>query len=340
MEDINFDDFVVYDKYDNKKSNLYEVNIKNDDIIELEDALSISSYPESNLNSTNQFLIDNYAINDITKIFLKSVNGDNIFVIEYGLNIEFNGKKYIVYILVYLPISFPNSPPEFYLKKNVNFGVNKFYKGKIDSEDLRIYLSHFCEYDPKKINIGEIIDNLYMYFIQEFPVYKSHSNIFINNTEKCVLDKSKVKRVIIPKKLKNKSFIDFNMNKLNINEEKKPSIDNKEEVNKLYKKIDKLNEKIEDLTEKLKRFPFILEENEKIMSVIFTSTDQKLHYSMVCKNTDTIHDLEKDLYKEFPDYSDVENIFLCKGKLINKFQSFECNKIKNGDIIILNVRDD
>ena len=334
------DNFVIYDEYDNKKSNLYESNIKNDDFIELEDALSISSYPDSNLNLINQFLIDNYSNNDIAKIFLKSIDGDNIFVIEYALNVELNVRKYIVYILVYLPISFPNSPPEFYIKRNANLGINKCYRGKIDSQDFRIYLSHFCKYDPKRINIGEIIDNLLINFTQEFPVYKSRSNTYINNSEKCYLDQSKLKRVIISNKLKNKSFNIFNINRLNINEEKKPSIDNKEEVNKLYKKIDKLNEKIEDLTEKLKRFPFILEENEKIMSVIFTSTDQKILYSMVCKNTNTIHDLEKELYKEFPDYSDAENIFLCKGQLINKFQSFESNKIKNGDIIVLNIRND
>ena len=104
--------------------------------------------------------------------------------------------------------------------------------------------------------------------------------------------------------------------------------------------IIQLYKKIENLNEKLKRAPYILEENEKLISVIFTSTDQKAHYSMICKNTDTIHDLEKDLYKEYPNFSMSENYFLCKGKVINKFQSFESYKIKNGDIIILNPRND
>ena len=105
-------------------------------------------------------------------------------------------------------------------------------------------------------------------------------------------------------------------------------------------KIIQLYNKIEDLNEKLKRAPYILEKNEKLISVIFTSTDQTAHYSMICKNTDTIHDLEKDLYKEYPDFSMSDNYFLCKGKVINKFQTFESNKIKNGDIIILNQRID
>ena len=93
---------------------------------------------------------------------------------------------------------------------------------------------------------------------------------------------------------------------------------------------------IYDLNEKLKRYPFILEENEKLMSIIFTSVDQTLNYSLVCKNTDTINKLEAELYKEFPKFSESENYFICKGNIINKFKTFESNKIKNGDLIILN----
>ena len=61
---------------------------------------------------------------------------------------------------------------------------------------------------------------------------------------------------------------------------------------------------------------------------------------MICKNTDTIHDLEKELYKEYPNYSTSDNFFLSKGKIINRFQSFESNGIKNGDVILLNQKSD
>ena len=105
-------------------------------------------------------------------------------------------------------------------------------------------------------------------------------------------------------------------------------------------KIIQLYNKIEDLNEKLKRAPYILEENEKLISVIFTSIDESLYYSMICKNTDTIQDLEKDLYKEYPDFSLNENYFVCKGKVVNKFETFKNHKIKNGDIIILNQKID
>ena len=101
----------------------------------------------------------------------------------------------------------------------------------------------------------------------------------------------------------------------------------------LYKKIDNLNEA-------LKRYPVVLEENEKLISIIFASSDQTMHYSMICKNTDTISDLEKKLYNEFPNFIDSDNMFFCKGTILNKYKSFENYKIKNGDIIIVNKRDD
>ena len=98
---------------------------------------------------------------------------------------------------------------------------------------------------------------------------------------------------------------------------------------------------INDLNEKLKRFPFILEKNEKLMPVIFSSMNQKINYSIVCKNTDNIHNLEGILYKEYPNLFERQNYFyLCKGKLINKFQTLESNQIKNGDTIILSSNDD
>ena len=108
---------------------------------------------------------------------------------------------------------------------------------------------------------------------------------------------------------------------------------------KLINLLSQREEQINELKQKIKRYPFVLEKNERLMSIIFYSVDQKVHYPMICKNTDTIHKLEEKLYEEYPNLSERENYFLCKGGLINKFQSFEKMKIKNGDIIILNQND-
>ena len=103
--------------------------------------------------------------------------------------------------------------------------------------------------------------------------------------------------------------------------------------------IKDLKKNINELKETIKRYPFILAKNENLIAIIFYSMDQKVHYPMICKNTDTINKLEDKLYKEYPELSERENYFLCKGTVLNKFTSFEKNKIKNGDIIILNQND-
>ena len=98
---------------------------------------------------------------------------------------------------------------------------------------------------------------------------------------------------------------------------------NTDEIVRLYKKIEGLNEKIDDLNAKLKRFPFVLEEGEKIMSIIFTSVDQKLNYSMICKNTDTINNLEGRLYKEYQKLAKANYYFICNGTVLNKFEKLD-----------------
>ena len=122
-----------------------------------------------------------------------------------------------------------------------------------------------------------------------------------------------------------------NMNNINFSNNQ-----NNNSIDSLIKLVKAKEDLINNLNEKLKRFPFILEKNENLMSVIFSSVNQKVNYSIVCKNTDTIHNLEVKLYQEFPSLYESENYFLCKGQIINKFKTFEEYKIKNGDIILLN----
>ena len=103
-----------------------------------------------------------------------------------------------------------------------------------------------------------------------------------------------------------------------------------------YKDQDK-EDIFNDLNEKIKRFPFVLERNEKIISVIISSVDEKINYSIVCKNTDNIQTLENALYEKYPDMIEQQKyVFLYKGKLIKKYQTFESIQINNGDVIILN----
>ena len=121
--------------------------------------------------------------------------------------------------------------------------------------------------------------------------------------------------------------------KIKINSQNNINANDPNEIVRLYKKIEELNEKI-------KRYPLVLEKDEEMLSVVFMSVSQKFTYSMICKNTDTIHALESELYTKFPELSETENYFLCKGTVANKFKKFKELKIKNGDIIIINQRED
>lgn len=76
-------------------------------------------------------------------------------------------------------------------------------------------------------------------------------------------------------------------------------------------------------------------EGEQLMTVIFISEDQKVHYSFICKKTDKFQDLESKLYKIYPEYSKTDNHFAINGRTITKSKNLDENEIKNSDIITL-----
>jgi seryl-tRNA synthetase len=131
--------------------------------------------------------------------------------------------------------------------------------------------------------------------------------------------------------------------KSNLNNEKLKNIDLQNKIDKQINiihnndsKINDLYAKIEDLKEKLSRYPFELKKDEKMISVIFTSDDQKIHFSVICKNTEKFNRLEEKLYNDYPEYSETNNYFVVNGNRIQKFKTLDENNIRNSDIIILN----
>ena len=146
------------------------------------------------------------------------------------------------------------------------------------------------------------------------------------------------------KKKKNQELINLNeILKSNLNNEKLKNIDLQNKIDKQINiipdndsKIIDLYAKIDDLKEKLSRYPFELKKDEKMISVIFTSDDQKIHFSVICKNTEKFNRLEEKLYNDYPEYSETNNYFVVNGNRIQKFKTLDENNIRNSDIIILN----
>ena len=109
--------------------------------------------------------------------------------------------------------------------------------------------------------------------------------------------------------------------------------DQKDEM--LFSLMKKLENK-ENEIDKLKAvIPFDLKEGEQLLTLIFVSFDQKIHYSFICKNTEIFSMVEKRLYEVYPNYEEEENYFLVSGNKIIKTKTLEENKIKNSDVIML-----
>jgi len=92
---------------------------------------------------------------------------------------------------------------------------------------------------------------------------------------------------------------------------------------------------MDKLREKLSRYPLELSKGEKLISVIFTSSDEDMYYSIICKNTQKFIELEKKLYNNYPEYSESDNFFMINENRVNKDKSLDENNIRNNDIIIL-----
>ena len=74
---------------------------------------------------------------------------------------------------------------------------------------------------------------------------------------------------------------------------------------------------------------------DEIISLNFTSTDQKINYSLPCVKNDTFAVVEEKLYKEFPEYRENNNYFIQSAQPILRFKTLKENKLKSGFPIIL-----
>ena len=174
----------------------------------------------------------------------------------------------------------------------------------------------------------------------EEEIYKLEGTIInesLENKIDYIENKLKLKKDLDKLNLKNQILEQENAELKKQIEEKDLLKNNLEKESKefLIEEIIQKDKEIKELKQKLSRFPFSLEEGEKFMSIIFISFDEKINYSIICKNTDLFSKIEKELYKEYPEYSKKENIFYLKGKIIAKNETLDYNNIKNNDIIVL-----
>ncbi len=88
-----------------------------------------------------------------------------------------------------------------------------------------------------------------------------------------------------------------------------------------------------------KVIPFEIKDGEKLLTVIFVSEDQKIHYSLICKDNEKFYNLENRLYDIYPEFIEKENCYTINGNKINRFKTLKENMIEYSDIIMLTTKE-
>ena len=293
-----------------KKNNIYAiVEVKLEELIGKE-----KNYNEKSNNKPNQIIInnENNEINDKKMINIEEENKNKLIK-------ELNDKITNLQILL--------KEKEKSINEDKDKNKNKILNEKISN--LEILSKEKEKLINEEKNKNKIL-NEKLLEIQKLLDEKEKNNQKLNEKILYLENIQKVKEEEINDE--KKKFEELNI-KFN-NYQNIIGHDSKDE--KLIKLLDDLESKdkeIKKLNEMKSRFPFELLENEKLMTVIIMSGDQKIHYSIICKNTEKFTTIEHKLYEKYPEYLESENYFLINGNKVNKYKSLDENKIKNSDII-------
>ena len=202
-DDINnIDNYYDINNIDSNYENNNDNNDKN--LINIDQALSESSYPKYIQEFIGNFITNNYYKHKEAKVYFTVKDKEKLFVIYYNLEILLKSNKYNINILVYLPQLYPNYSPEFYIYRNGYIGIGDYYKDTINRSNLKISIDKICQFDPERNNIEEIIDKLKNEFKEHFPIYKSSKEKFgFEIIEQNNFDKENAKEVYFKLKLIN-----------------------------------------------------------------------------------------------------------------------------------------
>jgi len=341
----------------------YKVNKINIETIKSEIEKEIKRIKESNKNyyNLNSYIhLDNTIIlypqsYDLFLQYLLEINiiSNNLVPEEYHSLIEFSLKRNLTMIT-------PQQNENMNNQENINNNNDKICIDRVNNQFPQIEE----ENNDKNDNEKQLIENN-----QKIKDIQKNVNDSLQvNQLKEELEKEKLKNKDLSKKIKelennileknNKNqnlelkikelnieieLLKEKYNKLKILQEigGQTSMDNSEIKDSLYESVFEKEKEIKELKLQLSRYPLLLNDGDKLMSLIFTSADQVIHHSIICKNNELFINVENRLYDEgFSEYKESENFFTFNGLKINKNKTVEENNIKNSDVIILNIIDD
>ena len=103
------------------------------------------------------------------------------------------------------------------------------------------------------------------------------------------------------------------------------------DISRLQKENDELRKENNELRKELENY-------KDCISVIFTTRDQDIHCSLICKKNDEFKTIEKRFYDKHSGFieTESENTFSVRNNNIDRSKTLEENGIRDSDLIILN----
>jgi hypothetical protein len=250
-------------------------------------------------------MLNEYIGNPEAKVYFQYRN-EKLFVVEYVLPVNLMNKTYNVDIIMHIPISYPDNPPEFYIAKKKSVCINEQYikNNMVNGDSFQIYSESFCRFNPTKNNIGEIINSFKSWFNKTFPVYKSNTSNLYEVYGKNNLDKNLLQQVTI----KSEKFTDTQL--LNF-------------MRKQVKNI--INNKYNDLKNKYKTPQFYYDLRKMKMELDSSSNSGN---SPMNQQLESLRQIQGELNQiENGIQSDIQNIENVNGDVLRKCD--ELVKVKN-----------
>ena len=293
--------------------------------ISLNEALNKSEYPEYIKDKVKSFILENYQnYKDKSNTYLTKCFNKKIFVIKMDLPVKFKNIDYLITILIYIPVSFPNEI-RIYFEYNQDFIIDKHYKEQntIDETTAELYYQNIINFIPLTQSINQLVQALIDKFNQYFPLFRSKSkpeyygpchldndsstlieikpedlNIIIKKEDKKKKIKDKIMKILEEKLFEiQATHSQLDSMKMKINTKinsyiSKGTSNDFEEMNvKLLELISKLELDIKNLKNNKKNS--ILEQSEKVVEIKDT---EKYKYIVMRKTTE---DFLKYLKKGF-----------------------------------------
>ena len=98
------------------------------------------------------------------------------------------------------------------------------------------------------------------------------------------------------------------------------------------------DKEISELKKKLDN-SIVLLEGEELISIIFIYEEKHVHYSIICKNVDSLAIAEQKLFAKFPEMKDEDFDYYCNDTRLKRGFKFKEKNINNGTIITIKERD-